>query len=405
MAYAMYPSRNQDPGFELPVIAPNPQDELQARLADAYAAHKDKGVVPAIVNMARALRESTAAQPQQNPITVSGGDVIGLTPEQTSGLLDRVQRQNMLNQQMGEQRRRDAEAEVRARRGEVMRASEAEKRYQRELSIEETRLKHKADQERLKSMQPTLTPLAGNPGYATKEWRDEQGNPQMQIVEVPGVRPAVEPKMGWVEQGDGTKKYTELSSGMIQRKESFVPSPDEQSRVIEMLNKSNLTQEERNNVYGVFVKSGQLPNIEFREKDADGIDTGFSTITVTNEDGSKEIKRVPNSDLVNGISIYPPKDKNKPDPFQYLQKTFGMKWADRDLQTLANALGQAGYTPDQIRGALGPDINEGYFYNSKNYDIPSEALSPAGISSKPTFKGRDGKDYIDNGDGTATLVE
>lgn len=111
------------------------------------------------------------------------------------------------------------------------------------------------------------------------------------------------------------------------------------------------------------------------------IDSGNSTRprVITNPDGSQTLENVPI-----GGTIKPAPQK---DPFKYVQSVFGLKWAEADKQTVANAMAEAGFTTQQMESVLGPSVNEGTFWNSTNYTLPAASqptTQPA--ASQPQLK-------------------
>lgn len=310
---SMAPFFNVAPRFampELPGLPVSEEDRQRALLRNAYDSAAPRGPVPAMMNALSALRDMPEAAPA--PRMVSGGDVIGLMPEQSEALMDRIQRQNEIDQKMYEQRSLQSREEAMTREGRVMSAREAQQRRAEEFAIEKAKLDREDERDKAKMSRPTYQPISSNPGYLMKiQTNPDTNEVTAEVVKAGGTDlPAKAPKMGWVKQADGSREWRALEEGTKDAPQAFRAEPNEQARVIEMLNKSTLTPEERDNVYGLFLKTGELPNLEFEEKD-----TGFTNITVTEPDGRKVIKRVPTADLVgDGIQTAPPKGDSTSKP-------------------------------------------------------------------------------------------
>jgi len=123
-----------------------------------------------------------------------------------------------------------------------------------------------------------------------------------------------------------------------------------------MLDDAGLPPDVKKEAWGIYKASGEVPNIDY-------VAGKKHFTTVTNPDGSKTYKAVED-----GEQIAPPKQEQ--DPVGYLHKMYGTKWQEVSKQDAANSLVQAGFTPEQIAGAIGPAVTPGNLWNTTNYHLP-----------------------------------
>jgi hypothetical protein len=217
MAYGMFPQID-------------PAEMAQYQMRDAYSnGAQGGGVAGGIMSALGAMRQY---QPEPRPITVSGSSVIGLTPDQTSHLLDRVSRENELNTQMHQHRIDTMNADMRAQRGEVLRAAEAEMNRRHADTLEEKRLNNQIYMEGLKAGKPDVKPIASMPGYAVVTQPDETGKPVSSVQKLPGADalPPTDKGGTWVDTygPDGTviKKHIGINDTA-----QVAPAPENPDRV------------------------------------------------------------------------------------------------------------------------------------------------------------------------------
>lgn len=175
-------------GFD-PSAYLTPEERAQQRISDAYRSAADQhGPVAGFVSALGALKYAMPQQSQRpEPATVSGGSVVGLMPDQTNALLDRVQRQNEVDNQMWQHEQDNLRAEARAREGYVFRASEAERAQRAAQALEKKRIDNRFALENYKRSQPTTKPLPGMPGFAVSETLNpDTGMREPSIVKMQG---------------------------------------------------------------------------------------------------------------------------------------------------------------------------------------------------------------------------
>lgn len=176
-------------GGAMPAPVPNPFDltpEEQTRHNVRSAFRDTMSTGGPIFATMQALNAMNQAQPP-TPRSVSGSSVIGLAPEQTTALLDRVQRQNEVEQQMYQHQQDALRAEADARAGRVFTAAEAEKNRQHADEIERKRIEKTLQLEQWKRQQPSIKPLTGAPGFAVQTAMDPTtGQMTTQVVKMQG---------------------------------------------------------------------------------------------------------------------------------------------------------------------------------------------------------------------------
>lgn len=178
------PTAPTDPYMDL-----TPEELAQERISRAYRSASERGPVAAMLAAAQAMKEHYPAQSDAapEPATVSGGSVIGLMPEQTTDLLDRVQRQNEIDRKMYEARQSDLRQQAQAREGYIFRARDAEANRQQRAAIEDARIKQKQAAEAEKMKRGTITPLPGNPGFGLqRRINPETGQDEASIIRLQG---------------------------------------------------------------------------------------------------------------------------------------------------------------------------------------------------------------------------
>lgn len=371
-------------GGAMPAPVPNPFDltpEEQTRHNVRSAFRDTMSTGGPIFATMQALNAMNQAQPP-TPRSVSGSSVIGLAPEQTTALLDRVQRQNEVEQQMYQHQQDQLRAEADARAGRVFTAAEAEKNRQHADEIERKRIEKTLQLEQWKRQQPSIKPLTGAPGFAVQTAMDPTtGQMTTQVVKMPGAeqipgKPAqteiygqklINSQTGEEIRDLGPKSAPEITPYQKQMMDI---------QVQKMLSEADLPEDLRSEVYGFYQKTGELPNLDYK--------VGKKHYTnVKNADGSITYKSVEEGDQV----APPTTAKPKKTPAEYLNNVLGTKWTEADKQQQAGLLSQAGYTPEEIAGTIGPPSQPGRFYGeTTNYVLhPTQSTgtrdSSAGTNS------------------------
>lgn len=104
-------------------------------------------IVGGIIGALDAVRRIVPQNEQPQMSTLSGGDVVGLMPENYNALADRLQRQDIVTQQMADNRRKEALAEQEAREGRVIKLRDAQERRRQELAIERMKMQREDEKE------------------------------------------------------------------------------------------------------------------------------------------------------------------------------------------------------------------------------------------------------------------
>jgi hypothetical protein len=363
-----------------------PEEIQRQALNDAYErGSQGGGMVGGIMGSLSALRDLV---PQQAPTprTLSGGDVVGLLPEQYNKLADRVQQQNIIDQQAYTSQQNQLRDEQLVREGRVMSLRDANARRQADINLENMRLEQRAQAERELQMTPKITSLGD--GYVLETAYDEAGTPSTKVYQAAGAdkMPGDQKLITTYDEQGNAVRTVDAPGVNVGQKPPTPVTPQQRSSVLsdflgmEVLNNETGKYEPVDLQFadtltdGYFANNGRLvfpPGQDLKIRKAKGSDS--STQIVTHEDGSKTLE--PKEE---GMQTQPPSNK---DPFVYLQKTFGVKWAEGDKQTMANALAAAGFNAEQTEQALGKQKTEGYIWDKENYTIPT---APAAAAPVPT---------------------
>jgi len=331
------------------------------------------------------------------PRTVSGSSVIGLTPEQTSHLLDRVQRQNEVEQQMYQHQQDQLRAEADARAGRVFSAAEAEKNRQHADEIERKRIEKQIQMEKWKQQQPKMTQVSGAPGYAIQETTNPAtGARESSVVKLPNAdlipqKPTDANAHGtWVDTygPDGktvVKRFitpghegdVQVAPSPVQTQLTPAQQADIDLRVQKMFDDAGLPPDVKKEAWGIYKASGEVPNIDY-------VAGKKHFTTVTNPDGSKTYKAVEEGDQV------APPTKGKAAQFDpnkatmLVRRTFGLQAssptsaANRKQALDAVATQFPGHEAEinQWADSVWPAPKAGWFSDAEpNYYLPTTTSS------------------------------
>jgi len=401
------PTAPTDPYMDL-----TPEELAQERISSAYRSASERGPVAAMLAAAQAMKEHYPAQSEAapEPATVSGGSVIGLMPEQTTALLDRVQRQNEIDRRMYEARQSDLRQQAQAREGYIFRARDAEANRQQRAAIEDARIKQKQAAEAEKLTRGTIDALPGQPGFGLqRRMNPDTGQMEASVVQLQGADALPEkPKTPhWVQaQGaDGKVVFVDLNN--LPENAPPVQPPDksgpteaqiraQQNVHFKMLEGAKsedgtaLSDEERWLIARNMAETGEYPA---------GVVMKPATKRQYKTDPAGNIYDAETGEQVNdefpGWTPKPTKDTNV-DPIEYLRKNFGPKWYEAKGEAKSKqALGLAsiGVSRDKIEELLGPtetDKNPLWPGATTNYTIPDTA--PQAAAPAPTAAPQKGTD-------------
>jgi hypothetical protein len=375
-----------------------PEELQQQEILNGFETGRRQGFVPAMVGALDVMRRVMPAQDASpTPRTFSGGDVIGLMPEQTTALLDRAQRSNEIDQRMYEGRQQEMREEQRVREGRILTARDAEARRKQELAIEQARIDRDAAEERRKRMQPEVSLVPGNPEFSQRKTFNQQtGMPEIEIFKTPGVTLPVEPPKPVLvntvgPNGENVQMFVTPEVGKTYAEQ---PTPADEistadlDRVMDMLNKSDMPEETKVQAYEQF-KAGQgLPYIEYRDKD-----TGFTTVTVTDEKGNQVLKRIKNDDIPeSGIVVKGAKTPPKPDPAKavnILKQAYDKKEvSDAPRKQSMELLAQLGFDPawvNQFANSQGLKDDNSYWPGSLGEQFMLPVMPETGTTPTSTL--------------------
>lgn len=412
-----------------------PEEMQQQAITERFNANRGGGFVPAMMGALDYMRTAMPAQ-APTPRTVSGGSVIGLMPEQTNALLNRVNEANMLDQRMFEARQGEMRADSRAREGRILSAREAQARRQQELAIENQKMEMAAKKEAAERARPKASLVPGNPEYTQFQTIGADGQPRIEIRKTEGVALPVDPLkpvlVNTVVDGKNVQMFVTPEVG--QTYEEQAPTPDAMAQLnlrrglmndfmgLEVLNTETgkyepVDREFANLLTENFITNngrvdiGDDANMKVRKRQ----DSQSRLREVVGKDGSRSLQIEEE-----GMQLAPPKpdepsEQKKRDKAvaaiqkQFPKEPFNNITRSTALTYLRTVLDPAEFPDewlDKLGDGLGFDEDESKWpaYAGQKFNLSGRSATPAS-PSKPTFKGKDGKDYIDNGDGTATLVE
>lgn len=406
MAYGFSPSIFQTPAPPLENFL-TPEELQQQEIAARFNASRGGGFVPAMVSALDYVRTNMPAQ-APTPRTVSGGDVIGLMPEQTNALLNRVAEQNMLDQRMFEARQQEARQDARAREGRILSAREAQARRQQELDIENQKLAIQERKELEQRMQPKYTPVPSNPGLVMRE----QFNPNTNTVEVgieqiPGssLIPQEQPKpqFGWVTDQGGVQRWTELTPGLAQ-----APAPPSPSMLAD-LQSDFMGMEVLNNETGKYepvdLEFARQLTQNFLDNNGQVVIAPDSNLKIRKGGGSDSRMRAVKTDQgtflqreEEGMQLAPPEGQTKSTEQEkrdkvvgLLQKQFPKKTFDKLSRRDALAFLRASLDPaeypnewlNRLGDDLGFDVDESRAPDILGYGLGEKFNLPASAPAQP----------------------
>lgn len=401
-------------GGAMPTPVPNPfnltpEEQTRHNVRSAFRDTMSTGG-PIFATM-QALNAMNQAQPP-TPRSVSGSSVIGLAPEQTTALLDRVQRQNEVEQQMYQHQQDALRAEADARAGRVFTAAEAEKNRQHADEIERKRIEKTLRLEQWKRQQPSIKPLTGAPGFAVQTAMDPTtGQMTTQVVKMPGAEQI--PGKQTDPNAHGTWVDTYGPDGKTVVKRFITPSQGGDTQVAPppAADPSNTSvinaMTERAKFWMGFgtktadgsivpmdpVVANSIAQAEIEDgRTADEIMKSLPDLVPMQKPHFANVKNADNSvtykEVKEGDQVAPPTSaKPKKTPAEYLNNVLGTKWTEAGKQQQADLLSQAGYTPEEIAGTIGPPSQPGRLWGeSTNYVLhPTQSTgtrdSSAGTNS------------------------
>ncbi len=406
-----------------------PEELQQQEILNGFETGRRQGFVPAMVGALDVMRRVMPAQDATpTPRAFSGGDVIGLMPEQTTALLDRAQRSNEIDQRMYEGRQAEMREEQRVREGRILTARDAEARRKQELAIEQARIDRDAAEERRRRMQPEVSLVPGNPEYSQRKTFNPQTNmPEIEVFKTPGVAMPADPLkpvlVNTVVDGKPVQMFVTPEVGKVYDEQA--PTPDANAQL-------NLRRGLMNDFMGLEIFNGETGKYEPVDQEMANLMTenfianngrvsigddatmkvrkpeGSQSrmVVVTDKNGAKSLQPAEA-----GMEIAPAKEETS-DPFKYMKDTHGINWKKdlgKNIQKYANSLAAKGYTAEEIEAVLGPRIvNKSSLVpgSTEMYTLPEAAVAapvaalPDGVpqgstpimyGGKPAWQTPDGK--------------